>query len=101
MSARRQPSVQVVSGLMTGLVVVLNATLLGSSCIGSARSAGGGTTLGARWGCWGGRADVEVGAQRTRNLRRQEFARALAGDSPDHFADQVAVVQRVVARGRP
>ena len=46
-------------------------------------------------------ADVEVGAQRPRNLRRKELAQALAGDAPDHFADQVAVVQHVVARGRP
>jgi CubicO group peptidase (beta-lactamase class C family) len=37
----------------------------------------------------GRQADVKVGAQRTRNLRRQELAQALAGDAPDHFADQV------------
>ncbi len=49
----------------------------------------------------GRQADVEVGAQRPRDLRGEELAQALAGDAPDHFADQVAVGQRVVARGRP
>src|SRR6476469_5287150 len=52
MSARRQPSVQLLSSGVVGLVQVLNATLLGSSCIGSAGAAGGagggGTTLATR-----------------------------------------------------
>ena len=46
-------------------------------------------------------ADVEVGAQRPRDLRGEELAEAPAGDAPDHFADQVAVGQCVIARGRP
>ena len=49
----------------------------------------------------GRQADVEVGAQRPRNVRGKELTQALAGDAPDHFADQVAVGQHVVARGRP
>ena len=39
----------------------------------------------------GRQADMEISAQRSRNLCRKEFAQALAGDTPDHFADQVAV----------
>src|SRR5580765_69419 len=54
MSARRQPSVQLFSGgTFGGLVQVLNATLLGSSCVGSngggPTGKGGGTTLATRW----------------------------------------------------
>src|SRR5204862_7796929 len=41
------------------------------------------------------------GAQRPRNLGGEELAQALAGDAPDHFADQVAVGHHVVARARP
>src|SRR2546428_8018780 len=58
MSARRQPSVQLYSGPgIVGLVQVLNATLLGSSCVGSndggstgcgLEGQGGGTTVAAR-----------------------------------------------------
>ena len=44
--------------------------------------------------------DVKVGAERPRNVRGKKLAQALAGDAPDHFADQVAVGQHVVARGR-
>ena len=58
MSARRQPSVQVVSGVMTGLLVDLNATLFGSSSgesFGGAGGAGGGTTLATRWNSEGDR----------------------------------------------
>jgi hypothetical protein len=39
----------------------------------------------------GRQADVEVGAQRPRNVRGKDLTQALAGDAPDHFADQVAV----------
>src|SRR5262252_1568375 len=61
MSARRQRSVRLhsCSGGMVGLVQVLNATLLGSSCVGSnagiAGFAGGATTLATRWNSEGGR----------------------------------------------
>src|SRR5262249_24948170 len=41
----------------------------------------------------GRQADVEVGAQRPRKVRGKELTQALAGDAPDHFADQVAVGQ--------
>ena len=57
--ARRQPSVQVVSGVMNGLVVDFHATLLVSGCVRSAgaagAAAGGGTTLATRWNSEGGR----------------------------------------------
>jgi len=51
-SARRQPSVHLHSTGVDGLVQVLNATLLGSGCVGSnagiVEIAGGGTTLATR-----------------------------------------------------
>src|SRR5262245_50553491 len=47
----------------------------------------------------GRQADVEIGAQRSRNLRRKELAQALAGDTPDYLANQVAVRERVIPRG--
>ena len=37
---------------------------------------------------------MEVGTQRPRKVRGKELAQAPAGDAPDHFADQVAVVQQ-------
>ena len=43
-------------------------------------------------------ADVEVGAQRNRNVRGKELTQALAGDTPDHFAAQVAEVCNEHAR---
>src|SRR4029077_13987539 len=49
MSARRQPSVQVVSGVLTGLLIDLNATLVGSSSgepFGGAGGRGGGRSGG-------------------------------------------------------
>ena len=44
-------------------------------------------------------ADLEVGAERRRDLLGHELLERLAGDPPQHLADQVAEVQRVVARG--
>ena len=56
-----QPALgQVVSALMVRLVIALNATLMGSSCIRSAGAAGGGTTLATRWNSVGGRPVAPV-----------------------------------------
>jgi hypothetical protein len=44
----------------------------------------------------GWQADVEVGAQRPRNLRSKVLAQALAGDAPDLFADQMKPTLRLL-----
>src|SRR4051812_850644 len=94
MSARRQRSVQLhsCSGGMVGLVQVLNAALLGSSCVGSktgiAGFAGGDTKLATRGEVRGRQADAEADSQRPRYARDKELTQAPAGDAPDHFADQ-------------
>ena len=49
----------------------------------------------------GRHADVEVGTQWPRDVRGKELTQTQAGNAADHFADQVAVGQRVVTGGRP
>ena len=43
-------------------------------------------------------ADVEVGAERPGDLLGEERAERPPGDPPDDLADEVALVERVVAR---
>ena len=47
------------------------------------------------------RADLDVGTERFRDLVADELLERLTGGTPDHLADQVTVVDHVIAGGRP
>ena len=94
------PRVQAIVASGGGPVNVLTITLSGSSVSRSIGSGGGGTTFETRWSCSGPSPMWKSAPSGPATSLAKNWPSVQPGDAPDHLADEVTLVQRVIAGRR-